>query len=118
MRRLGAFHFAPANHALSLEQSPPGRHHCELLLLPPVHVEHHPIVRTAEFMGACGIGKEGGVVAIAAGRVQHGEPGLPARVESARRDEGKLAARGLGAVLAINRKQFLYRRVPGVCDWR
>ncbi len=83
-----------------------------------VVVQHHPIARAAGFVRVRAVGKERGVVAKAAMRMENREPSLAGGIEAPWSDGVKLAGGGFFAIFAIDVEQLLDGRFIGGVDVR
>ena len=82
-----AFLFAPTNNALAGQWSTNRCNHRTLAIpVGSIEVQHGPVVRAMSFTGSRGIGKQRGIMSIAALSVQHGQPRLTFRIEAAWRN--------------------------------
>jgi len=92
-----------SDDALSSHNASVRRDHGRLALIErAVVVEHDPIADTAEFVRACRVGVERGVIAFATVRVQDWKPCIARGIEAPRRNRRELTGVCFLAILTIH----------------
>ena len=120
LQRAFALGLAATDKALALQRAEGGGDDGALALAAIAIVkEHHPVVGLAQFMGARGVGEQGGVMPCAAQGVQHGQPGFAGGIEAFGRDELDAAFPGVFTILPVHIEKLGDGRLAaGLAGWQ